>query len=74
MNRGNVRPKLVLGVIVLGSFIASIDLTIVNVALPTLSRALQASNAELQWIVDSYAIAAAGLLLAAGNLGDRYGR
>ncbi|CAM4099975.1 Methyl viologen resistance protein SmvA [Mycobacterium basiliense] len=74
MNSGSVRPKIVLGVIVLGSFTAAIDLTIVNVALPTLSVVFQASNAELQWIVDAYAITAAGLLLAAGNLGDRYGR
>ncbi|RFZ69366.1 Antiseptic resistance protein [Mycobacterium marinum] len=70
----SVHPRIVLAVIVLGNFIAAIDLTIVNVALPTLSGILNASNAELQWIVDAYAIATAGLLLAAGNLGDRYGR
>lgn len=58
----------------LGNFVASIDLTIVNVALPTLSRALKADNAELQWVVDAYALTSAGLLLPAGNLGDRYGR
>ncbi|WP_308207125.1 MFS transporter [Mycobacterium szulgai] len=58
----------------LGNFVASIDLTIVTVALPTLSRNLNADNGELQWIVDAYALTTAGLLLSAGNLGDRYGR
>ena len=69
-----VRPGLALAVMCLSNFVASIDLTIVNVALPTLSRDLNADNAELQWVVDAYSLTAAGLLLSAGNLGDRYGR
>ncbi|QLL08126.1 MFS transporter [Mycobacterium vicinigordonae] len=69
-----VRPGIVLAVMCLSNFVASIDLTIVNVALPTLSRDLLADTAELQWIVDAYFLAAASLLLPAGNLGDRYGR
>jgi EmrB/QacA subfamily drug resistance transporter len=48
--------------------------TIVNVALPSLSRSLGASTSDLQWIVDAYALVFSGLLLLGGNLGDRYGR
>jgi EmrB/QacA subfamily drug resistance transporter len=51
-----------------------IDNTIVNVALPTLVRDLQADVAELQWVVDAYTLVFAGLLLLAGALGDRFGR
>ncbi|HEY3485447.1 MAG TPA: MFS transporter, partial [Ilumatobacteraceae bacterium] len=50
------------------------DNTILNVALPTLARDLDASGSELQWIVDSYVLVFAGLLLCAGALGDRFGR
>jgi EmrB/QacA subfamily drug resistance transporter len=46
----------------------------VNVALPTMSRKLSASTQDLQWIVDAYTLAFAGLLLVGGNLGDRLGR
>jgi EmrB/QacA subfamily drug resistance transporter len=48
--------------------------TVLNVALPTLVRELNATNSELQWMVDSYALVFAGLLLTAGALGDRFGR
>lgn len=48
--------------------------TVLNVALPTLVRELDATNSELQWMVDSYALVFAGLLLTAGALGDRFGR
>jgi EmrB/QacA subfamily drug resistance transporter len=50
------------------------DNTILNVALPTLARDLDASGSQLQWIVDSYVLVFAGLLLCAGALGDRFGR
>jgi EmrB/QacA subfamily drug resistance transporter len=50
------------------------DITILNVALPTLAADLGAGTSELQWIVDSYALVFAGLLLPMGALGDRYGR
>src|SRR5690606_39904565 len=46
----------------------------VNVAIPTLQRELGASTGELQWVVDSYILVFAGLLLTMGALGDRYGR
>lgn len=51
-----------------------LDNTILNVALPTLVRDLDATNSELQWIVDAYTLVFAGLLLTAGSLGDRFGR
>ena len=50
------------------------DNTILNVALPSLVRDLGATNSQLQWIVDSYTLVFAGLLLTAGSLGDRFGR
>jgi EmrB/QacA subfamily drug resistance transporter len=48
--------------------------TALNVAIPTLSRELNASTSQLQWMVDGYSLVFAGLLLTAGALGDRYGR
>ncbi|WP_156297495.1 MFS transporter [Mycobacterium paragordonae] len=69
-----VRPAVALAVMCLSIFIAGIDITVVNVALPSLARDLHADNAELQWIVDAYSLTSAGFLLSAGNLGDRYGR
>lgn len=74
MDKSRARPGVVLAVLCLANFIASIDLTIINVALPTFARVLKADNAELQWIVDAYSLTAAGVLLSAGNFGDRYGR
>ncbi len=53
---------------------AMLDNTVVNVALPTISRELDAGVSELQWIVDGYVLAFASLLLTGGILGDRYGR
>ena len=67
-------PNAALAVICLSVFVISVDATIVNVALPTLSRELGASTAQLQWIVDSYTLVMSGLLLSAGSLSDRYGR
>jgi EmrB/QacA subfamily drug resistance transporter len=64
----------VLGILCLTVLIVVIDNTIVNVALPVLSRELHASNSSLQWIVDGYSLPFAGLLLAGGGLSDRFGR
>ncbi|MFP1152345.1 MFS transporter [Mycobacterium sherrisii] len=63
-----------LAVICLGVFVISVDATIVNVALPTLSRELDADTSQLQWIVDAYTLVMSGLLLSAGSFSDRYGR
>jgi EmrB/QacA subfamily drug resistance transporter len=67
-------PIAALAVICVSVFVISVDATIVNVALPTLSRDLGADTAQLQWIVDAYTLVMSGLLLSAGSLGDRYGR
>jgi len=61
-------------VLCLSLMVIGLDNTILNVAIPTLSRSLRASTSQLQWIVDSYTIVFAGLLLTAGSLGDRFGR
>ncbi len=63
-----------LGVLCLSLVVISLDNTILNVALPTLEHDLGASSSQLQWIVDSYMLVFAGLLLTAGALGDRFGR
>ena len=61
-------------VLCLSVFLVVVDNTIVNTALPTLARDLDAGTSQLQWIVDAYTLALAGLLLIGGALGDRYGR
>ena len=63
-----------LGVLCLALLIIIVDNSILNVAIPTLVRDLDASNSQLQWMVDSYTLVFAGLLLTAGSLGDRFGR
>ena len=68
------RRWLALGVLCLSLLLVVLDNTILNVALPTLVDELDASTSDLQWIVDSYVLVFAGLLLSAGSLGDRYGR
>jgi EmrB/QacA subfamily drug resistance transporter len=64
----------ILAVLCASVFVVVLDGTIVNVTLPTLARDLGASTSDLQWIVDSYVLVFAGLLMAAGSLGDRFGR
>jgi EmrB/QacA subfamily drug resistance transporter len=59
---------------VLGSGMASIDATVVGVALPTIGRQFNAGVAQLQWVTNAYTLALAGLLLLGGSLGDRFGR
>jgi DHA2 family methylenomycin A resistance protein-like MFS transporter len=70
-----VTPKnaLVLAAICLGQFLIQLDLTVVNVALPQIGRDLDTSVSGLQWVVDGYNLALAGLLLVGGRLGDRSG-
>lgn len=68
------RRWLTLAVLCISLLVIVIDNTIVNVALPSLVRQLGATVSELQWVVDAYTVAFAGLLLLAGTLGDRWGR
>jgi EmrB/QacA subfamily drug resistance transporter len=63
-----------LGVLALSLVIIGLDNTILNVALPTLQTEFHASASDLQWMVDSYLLVFAGLLLPLGSLGDRIGR
>ena len=67
-------PWLILAVLCASVFIIVVDGTIVNVALPTFVRELGATTSQLQWIVDAYVLVFAGLLMAAGSIGDRFGR
>src|SRR5438874_11017900 len=66
--------RVVLVTLCLAAFTINLDTTIVNVTLPTLVRDLNASTRQLQWIVDSYDLVFAALVLAAGSVSDRLGR
>ncbi|MCY7366391.1 MAG: MFS transporter [Frankiaceae bacterium] len=71
---GEPRGRWVLAATVLGSGIALLDSTIVNVALPTVGRDLGADFAGLQWTVNGYVLTLAAFILLGGTLGDRFGR
>ena len=64
----------VIAATVLGSGMASIDATVVGIALPTIGREFHATVAQLQWVVNGYTLSLAALLLVGGSLGDRFGR
>lgn len=64
----------ILGVLILALFGVSVDNTILTIALPTLATELSATASQLQWMVDSYILVFAGLLLVSGALSDRFGR
>jgi EmrB/QacA subfamily drug resistance transporter len=68
------RRWLILSVLCVSVLLVGVDNTIVNVALPTLSEQLRATNTDLQWIVDGYSLPFAALLLMGGGLADRFGR
>ncbi|MBE6182982.1 DHA2 family efflux MFS transporter permease subunit [Heyndrickxia ginsengihumi] len=64
----------ILGALSFALLAVGLDMTVLNVALPTLATSLNASTSQLQWFADSYNLVLAALLLPAGMLGDRYGR
>ena len=68
------RRSLILPSLLIAAFAINLDITIVNVALPSLVRELHASTSQLQWVVDAYSLVFAALILAAGSLSDRLGR
>ncbi|MEV0994125.1 MFS transporter [Nonomuraea sp. NPDC050202] len=70
----SARGRWILFATVLGSGLAMLDSTVVNVALPFLGRELDAGMAGLQWTINAYTLTLAGLILLGGSLGDRYGR
>ena len=71
---GHPRRWAILGVLVVSLLVVVLDNTILNIALPTIQRDLNASQGELVWSVDSYVLAFAALLFTWGVLGDRFGR
>jgi MFS family permease len=71
---GSSRPWLILAVLCTGYLMVGLDLTVMNVALPSAQKALGFTNADRQWIVTAYALAFGSLLLFCGRLADRIGR
>jgi EmrB/QacA subfamily drug resistance transporter len=69
-----LRPGLVLLGLCLAAYVINLDITIVNVALPTLVRETRATTTDLQWVVDAYSLVFAALVLVMGSLSDRFGR
>src|SRR6266478_1456550 len=68
------RGRWILAATILGSSMVFIDGTVVNVALPALQANLSATSVDVQWVVESYALFLAALLLLGGSLGDHFGR
>ena len=73
-NAGYARRKWSLGILSIALIIIGLDVTVLNVAIPTLQAELQATAAGLQWIINAYILVFAGVLLTMGSLGDRFGR
>ena len=71
---GKAQRRWTLAATILGSSMAFIDGTVVNVALPALQSNLKATVTDVQWVVEAYTLLLAALLLLGGSLGDRYGR
>ncbi|GAA0541683.1 MFS transporter [Paractinoplanes ferrugineus] len=74
MTERNPHRWLILGVLCLSLLVVVIDNMVLNIAIPALIRDLGASSSDIQWIIDSYILVFAGLLLTAGSLADRHGR
>ncbi|MGW7286814.1 MFS transporter [Streptomyces sp. NPDC054847] len=71
---GHPQRWLILGVICLAQLTVLLDNTVLSVAIPSLTRELHASTADIQWMINAYSLVQSGLLLTAGNAADRYGR
>src|SRR5271163_3953506 len=69
-----LRPRVILATCCLSLFLVTMDVTIVNVALPAIRSDLHASVAGLQWSIDGYTVVVASFLLLAGSMADRFGR
>lgn len=72
--RGGRRPWAALAVLCVAQFMVVLDITIVNVALPSIGRSLEFARADLSWVVTAYVVCSGGLLLIGGRAGDLFGR
>lgn len=72
--QGHPRRWLILGVICLAQLTVLLDNTVLNVAIPSLTRELGAATSDIQWMINAYSLVQSGLLLTAGSAADRYGR
>ena len=72
--RPATHPNLILGICCLSLLMIAMDMTIVNVALPSIRQDLAASISGLQWVIDAYTMVVASLLMLAGSMADRFGR
>ncbi|MFI6015371.1 MFS transporter [Streptomyces sp. NPDC051243] len=71
---GHPQRWLILGVICLAQLTVLLDNTVLNVAIPSLTRELNAATSDIQWMINAYSLVQSGLLLTAGSAADRYGR
>lgn len=69
-----LRPNLVLAICCMSLLLVSMDITIVNVALPSIRHDLSAATSGLQWVIDAYTLVLASLLMLSGSIADRFGR
>ncbi len=74
MSMSGRRSWLSVGALALALVVVGLDVTVLNLALPTLAGTLKSSTTQLQWMIDSYSLVVAAMLLPAGLLGDRFGR
>lgn len=70
----SLRQRLTLAAMCVATFMIQVDVTIVNVALPSIQRGLHMTAGDLEWVISAYALALAALIPVGGALGDRYGR
>ncbi|WP_405955849.1 MFS transporter [Streptomyces phaeochromogenes] len=73
-SQGHPQRWLILGVILLATLTVLLDNTVLNVAIPSLTKELDASTTDIQWMINAYSLVQSGLLLTAGSAADRYGR
>ncbi|CCK29034.1 major facilitator efflux protein [Streptomyces davaonensis JCM 4913] len=73
-SQGHPQRWLILGVLCLAVLTVVLDNTVLNVAIPSLTRELGASTSDIQWMINAYSLVQSGLLLTAGSAADRYGR
>jgi EmrB/QacA subfamily drug resistance transporter len=74
MEKGPSHPMAILAICCMSLFLVTMDMTIVNVALPAIGRDLHASVSGLQWSIDGYTVVIASFLMLAGSTADRFGR